>query len=125
MNYDGFLNVYRQIIKKSCDMLKENRFACFVVGEVRDKRGNYYNFVGDTIKAFIDAGMSYYNEIILVTPMGSLPIRLPKQWASGRKNGKTHQNVLVFYKGDPKQIKYNYTNFDTKEIEELLKNNQE
>ena len=37
---------------------------------------------------------------ILVTAIGSLPIRVPRQFDAGRKMGKTHQNVLVFIKGD-------------------------
>ena len=49
------------------------------------------------------AGARYYNEAILVTAVGSLPIRVGKQFRSGRKLGKTHQNVLVFCKGDPKR----------------------
>ena len=44
-----------------------------------------------------------YNEAILVTAVGSLPIRVGKQFSSGRKLGKTHQNVLVFVKGDPRK----------------------
>jgi hypothetical protein len=34
--------------------------------------------------------------------VGSLPIRVGKQFTAGRKLGKTHQNVLVFIKGDSK-----------------------
>ncbi len=105
MEYDEFVKVYRTIIKKAVDQLNDNRFAVFVVGEVRDKKGRYYNFVGDTIQAFLDAGMSYYNEIILVNAVGTLALRAGKQFQSGRKIGKCHQNVLVFYKGDPKKIK--------------------
>jgi DNA modification methylase len=101
--YNDFIVAYREIIAKSCALLKQDSFACFVVGEVRDKKGNYYNFVGDTITAFIDAGLSYYNEMILVTACGSLPIRAGKQFSSGRKIGKTHQNILVFVKGDGKK----------------------
>jgi DNA modification methylase len=101
--YSDFIAAYRDIIKKSCDRLKDNSFACFVVGEVRDKKGNYYNFVGDTIAAFVDAGLNYYNEMILVTACGSLPIRAGKQFTSSRKIGKTHQNILVFVKGDGKK----------------------
>ena len=41
-----------------------------------------------------------YNEAILVTAVGSLPIRVGRQFSAGRKLGKTHQNVLVFVKGD-------------------------
>jgi len=100
--YPEFLRLYRAIIAESCSLLAENSFACVVVGEVRSKTGGYYNFVGDTIKAFTDAGLTYYNEIILITQGGSLAIRVGRQFTSSRKIGKTHQNVLVFCKGDPK-----------------------
>ena len=103
LSYEEFKPAYFEIIAKACAQLKENRFACFVVGDVRDKRGNYYNFVGDTVEAFKAAGLHFYNEAILVTSVGSLPIRVGRQFASGRKLGKTHQNVLVFVKGDGKR----------------------
>ena len=105
MPYEQFYEVYRSIIKKSVAQLNDDRFACFVVGEVRDKKGSYYNFVSDTISAFKDAGMDFYNEIILVTAIGSLPIRCARSFNAGRKIGKTHQNILVFYKGNQKNIK--------------------
>jgi DNA modification methylase len=100
--YSEFLASYREIISKTSALLKPDRFACFVVGDVRDKKGNYYNFVGDTVQAFLDAGLHYYNEAILVTAVGSLPIRVGKQFSASRKLGKTHQNVLVFVKGNGK-----------------------
>ena len=103
MDYPEFLAVYRSIVRQSVDRLSDNRFACFVVGDVRDKNGIYRNFVSDTIAAFQDAGAMLYNEAILVTAVGSLPIRVGKQFASGRKLGKTHQNILVFVKGNPKK----------------------
>jgi DNA modification methylase len=102
MPYDTFLEAYRKIIAGAVSLLKDNRFACFVVGDIRDKKGIYRNFVSDTIAAFQDAGAMLYNEAILVTSVGSLPIRVGKQFTSSRKLGKTHQNVLVFVKGDPK-----------------------
>ena len=100
--YAEFLASYKEIISKTSALLKPDRFACFVVGDVRDKKGNYYNFVGDTVQAFLDAGLYYYNEAILVTAVGSLPIRVGKQFSASRKLGKTHQNVLVFVKGNGK-----------------------
>lgn len=103
MEYADFLSVYRTIIAACMGRLNNDRFACFVVGDVRDKKGNYRNFVSDTIAAFQDAGAMLYNEAILVTAVGSLPIRVGKQFESGRKLGKTHQNVLVFLKGDSKK----------------------
>lgn len=102
MGYADFMVAYREIIAKTCERLKQNRFACFVVGEVRDPKGFYRDFVGDTVQAFRDAGLEYYNEAILVTAVGSLPIRAGRAFAATRKLGRTHQNVLVFVKGDPR-----------------------
>ena len=98
-----FLIGYRAIIAASLNKLRPDRFACFVVGDYRDKTGFYCNFVGETISAFAAAGARLYNEIILVTAAGSLPIRAGKQFASTRKVGKTHQQCLVFCKGDPRK----------------------
>ncbi len=105
MEHAAFVAAYRHIISESVSMLAPNRFACFVVGDFRDSKGFYRNFVADTISAFQDAGAMLYNEGILVTAVGSLPIRIGRQFEGGRKLGKTHQNVLVFFKGDPKEIK--------------------
>ena len=107
--YSQFLTRYHSIINDCISLLKLNRFACFVVGNIRDKNGFYYPFVSDTVKAFTDAGAGLYNEAILATAIGSLPIRTSASFPSGRKLGKSHQNILVFYKGDPKKIKANFT----------------
>lgn len=103
LGYSEFKQAYFQIIKNACTLLKNDRFACIVVGDVRDKKGNYYNFVSDTIQAFLEAGLKYYNEAILITQAGSLPIRAARAFTTSRKLGKTHQNVLVFVKGDAKK----------------------
>lgn len=103
LGYAEFRAAYAAIIAKACSRLKADRFAVCVVGEVRGKDGGYYDFVGDTVQAFRDAGLTYYNEAILLTAIGSLPIRAGRQFAISRKLGKTHQNVLVFVKGDAKR----------------------
>lgn len=103
LDYEEFREAYFHIVSETCALLKEDRFAAFVVGEVRSSDGSYYGFVPDTIEAFRRAGLSYYNEAILITPAGSLPIRTGKQFSSTRKLGKTHQNLLVFVKGDARR----------------------
>ena len=100
MEYGAFLAAYRSIISQAVQRLADNRFACFVVGDVRDKAGLYRNFVSETIAAFQAAGATLYNEAILATPVGTAAMRVTKQFESGRKLAKTHQNVLVFCKGD-------------------------
>lgn len=103
MPYNKFKTAYFQIIKETCDLLKNDRFACFVVGDFRDKKGNYHNFVSDTIQAFLNAGLSLYNEAIFLTPIVSLQLRSEKPFVLSRKLGKAHQNILVFLKGDAKK----------------------
>ncbi len=112
MPYKEFISIYREIIRKSCEILKQNRFAVFVVGDVRDKKGFYQNFVSDTIKSFVDCGVLLYNEMILAESIGTAALRASRTFNGGRKVIKRHQNVLVFYKGDPKNIKKNFPELD-------------
>lgn len=100
MDWPAFVAAYREIVRASVAVLKQDRFAAFVVGDFRDNRGLYRDFVSLTISAFKDAGAALYNEAILVTSVGSASMRVSKQFSSGRKFAKTHQNVLVFVKGD-------------------------
>lgn len=103
MDHAAFLAAYTAIIAAACDRLHEDRFACFVVGDFRDAAGFYHGFPSETVVAFQAAGLRLYNEAVLVTALGSLPIRAAIAFEKSRKLGKTHQNVLVFCKGDPEK----------------------
>lgn len=103
MARDDFFAAQAIVIRDSVSRLKADRFAMWVCGDVRDKSGFYVNMFGETVRAFEQAGARLYNQKILVTACGSLPIRIRKQFESGRKVGNTHQYVLVFCKGDWKK----------------------
>jgi hypothetical protein len=76
-----------------------------VVGEARDRKtGAMYGFVPDNFNVFNELGLVYYNEMVLATSVGSLIMRAGKIFDQVRKIGKQHQNVLVFYKGNPREI---------------------
>lgn len=77
------------------------------MGDVRDRKGAYYAFPDDIKRIFMDAGLHLYNELILLEVAGNASIRASAQMRN-RKVVKTHQNVLIFYKGDPRQIKLHY-----------------
>lgn len=79
-----------------------------VVGDVRNKKtGCYYDFCGDIKRIFRDNGAELYNEIILVETGASTALRAGRYMES-RKVAKMHQNILVFYKGNTKNIKSNF-----------------
>jgi len=121
MDWEEFLPAYREIISKSVGMLKDDRFACFVVSEIRDKKtGLCRNFVDETKKAFQDAGAFLYNDAVLINVAGTLPIRTPRHFKANRKMGRMHQNVLVFVKGDPVKATENAGEIEVAEMEEMF-----
>ena len=97
MPYNRFMSIYESIISKSCKLLKDGCYACFVVGEIRNKKGNYIGFVPDTIQAFKKCGMELYNEAILLNPIASASMRANGNMKSD-KLVKVHQNILIFKK---------------------------
>lgn len=111
MDYEQLKEVYRKIIDISCRKVKNDRFAIFVVGDVRDKKGYYRNFIDYTKECFNKNGFMTYNEIILLEQLGTIPLRARYVFKK-RKVAKAHQNVLIFYKGDINNIPCNYSNIE-------------
>lgn len=115
MPYDKFIIKYESIIAQAVKLLKPNSFAAIVVGDIRDKDGFYRNFNSHTKEAFIKAGAKLYNEAKLLQPLGTAMLRANKIFGSGKKLIKVHEDVLIFYKGDPKLIKQKYNSHENKD----------
>ena len=98
-SYEDFIQILDNAFTSAVQCLKNNRFACIVVGNIRDKKGFYYDFVGDIIRIFEKAGMHFYNDITLRTPVGTAAM-IATNTMRNRKVVRIHQNLLVFYKGD-------------------------
>ena len=56
-----------------------------------------YGHLAAEVKMFLASGLRLYNQAVLLTPLGSLPLRA-KFWAS-RKLGTTHQYYLGLRQG--------------------------
>jgi hypothetical protein len=108
MSHKEFFKLLKKILGNTYAKLKDDRFAVIVVSEVRDKRGRYIGLVRKTIEYMERAGYIFYNDIILINQVGTLAIRAGQYMNAGRKVGRRHQNVLVFYKGDTKKIKQEF-----------------
>ena len=105
-SYQAFMAWYEDIFRQAAARLRRDRFLVVKVGEIRDKTsGEFHGFVPDNINVFRRIGLSYYNHAIFLTPLGTQPIRTSAQFSKGRKLGKVHQDVLVFYKGDSRDVK--------------------
>ena len=127
LTYDEFCDAYFTIIKKAVDKLKPDAFAGIVVCAVRDEKGIYRPFVRDTIKAFEQAGCKLYNDMVLLNAVGTASVRAGRQFVNVRKVVHVHQNVLVFLKGDIRNIKnLSEVQYDLDSLEkEIEKSEQE
>lgn len=108
MSWDDFLTKYKSIIQKSYDKLKDNRFFIIVVTEIRDrmttgnyKIGKYKGFVPSTISIAEECGFDYYNDVVLVNSSFQAARMSNVYFNRNRKVASTHQNVLMFVKGNP------------------------
>lgn len=107
-NYYDYLQIIDNAFSGAIKTLKNNRFAFIVIGDVRDNKG-FYRLIPDDIKQiFKKNNMHIYNEMILLEPIGSKAI-VARTAMKNRKVMKSHQNILVFYKGDTKEIKNNFS----------------
>ena len=118
--YTEFYKILDEAFKNAIKCLKNDRFAVVVCGDVRnDKSGGYYCFPDDIKQTFIKNGMMLYNELILINSYGSAPMRAGRAMKN-RKTVKVHQNVLVFYKGDQKNIPDIFGDVEVADMEEYV-----
>lgn len=104
-NYADFKHGLSRVLALSLRRLRDDRFAVFHIGEIRDRTTGFFRgLVPDLIELVEACGLRYYNEAIFVRPITSLAFRAAEPFAKSRKLGKAHENILVFYRGDPKKI---------------------
>jgi hypothetical protein len=111
-NWNDFVIKYQRIMLLAARRLKSQRFAIVVVGNIRDDEGFIRDMRQPTASAMMGAGFKLYNEFVLLTPIGSLPLRVNGQFSKGRKAGSAHQYVMCFFRGNPESIRCDFTEFD-------------
>lgn len=98
--YDDFVHGHAKAIADACAMLRNDRYAAWVIGDVRDAKGRYRGLHHATVQAFQHAGLHVVNEFVTVDPVGSAAIRAGRPFVANRKATMAHQHLLVFVKGD-------------------------
>ena len=108
MDADSFDKKYYSILKKAAAKLKDNRFFAVVVSEVREqsvtgnyKIGKYKGLVWKTIRACEEAGLHFYNDMVLFNSQHQASRVVDTYFERNRKVASVHQNILIFVKGNP------------------------
>ena len=104
--FHSYLYGLVKILARYLTQLKNDRFFSIVLTDVRnaDGAGGYlslpYKVVCELEKL---KDVIFYNDFVLVNNSASLPLRTGRIFNATRKYGRSHQNVLVFCKGDPRK----------------------
>lgn len=106
-SWEGFCEILHDGLVGAMSCLKPNRFAVVVMSNVRGKNGFYLDICEEIKKTMRESGANLYNELILVNVVGSSSLKANKLFRN-RKVARVHQEVLVFYKGDPKKIQEHF-----------------
>jgi 1-aminocyclopropane-1-carboxylate deaminase/D-cysteine desulfhydrase-like pyridoxal-dependent ACC family enzyme len=99
----GFNEQMKRNIAEVARVLREDSFAVFVVGNVRDKGGYVLDMRRCMSEAAEAAGLRLVNDAVLLTPVGSAAPRAARGFKGTRTLTRVHQEVLVYVKGDRKR----------------------
>jgi len=100
MDWPDFVATYSSILRESVSLLRGDRFACVVVGDVRDRSGAYRGLPDETRRALVAAGLSVIADAVIVDPHGSKQMVAARTFRGGRLLQRVHQYLIVAVKGD-------------------------
>lgn len=99
-----FRCAYETIFRDTAEHLADDAFAVVVIGNMRNGSGDLVDLRSMTVDALENAGLRFYDEAVVSSPVGSLAVRTRQQFTASRKLGRQHQFVIVAVKGNPKAL---------------------
>lgn len=115
-------------IEHAARALRDDSFAVFVVGSVRDKKSRILDMRRCMVDAAERAGMWLYNDAVLLNHVASVRFTMGKAFRERRLLSRVHQEILVFVKGEAKvaATRAGGDSFDlSKDIDALLESAEE
>lgn len=91
-----------ETVTETARVMADNRFAAFIVGNVRDGQGRLRSMHALMVRACAEAGLDYVQDAVLLTPIGSVRTTSARAFLATRSLGRVHQEVMIFCKGDRK-----------------------
>jgi len=101
--YEEFRETLFKGYEKALAHLKDDCFFIIMVGDSRDKNGDYYGCEAETELWMKEHGLVLYNKIIFLESAFTKLAQV-KNTMNNRKFPKQEQKIIVGYKGDPKNI---------------------
>lgn len=101
--YEEFRETLFKGYEKALAHLNDDCFFIIMVGDSRDKNGDYYGCEAETELWMKEHGLVLYNKIIFLESAFTKLAQV-KHTMNNRKFPKQEQKIIVGYKGDPKNI---------------------
>lgn len=105
--YEQFRDTLFQGYEKALAHLNENCFFIVMVGDSRDKNGDYYGCESETELWMKEHSLVLYNKIIFLESAFTKLTQV-KHTMNSRKFPKQEQKIIVGFKGNPKEIQRLY-----------------
>lgn len=105
--YEEFRDALFKGYENAISKLNDDCFFVVMVGDSRDNKGAYYGVEAEHELFFKEKGLHIYNKITYLESEFTRRAQA-KKTLDYRKFPKTEQKILVFYKGDIKNIKDKY-----------------
>lgn len=102
--YEEFRDLLFSGYKKAIDVLNDDCFFVVMTGDSRDNKGAYYGCEAEHELFFKEQGLYIYNKIIYLECEFTRLAHAKKTIGASRKFPKREQKILVFYKGNLKNI---------------------
>lgn len=103
LNLTQFRSALGDVIAETKRVLDDHTFAVWVLGHVRDGQRGQVDLAAAVIEDARAVGFTVQNHAVLITPIGSLAVRAPKQFSASRALGRSYQDVVVLTKGSAKE----------------------
>ena len=102
--YEGFRDMLFSGYKKAINALNDDCFFVVMTGDSRDSKGAYYGCEAEHEIFFKQQGLHIYNKIVYLECEFTRLAHAKKTIGASRKFPKREQKILVFYKGNIKNI---------------------
>jgi hypothetical protein len=80
--HEAFIDDMGKAAKALIPKMKPGKFVCLIIGDKQNGNGGLDDLIGDTRRAFSQAGLIYHERITLVKPKGTAALRAANAWRS-------------------------------------------